>query len=240
MLVAWAGALFMGLLATGLAHHAARTLPRPEPFGELAYYPSGRWLRPAALGHGESAADLAWLRAVQYYGEHRHTDNRFDHLDHVFDILTSLAPSFENAYVFGAFSLAQEGRRFDHAERLMARGLDANPGSGWLAFEAGFLYYVRPGGRDLPRAAEYFERASRLPGGPALARHFAAYSHQNAGDLVVAYALWRDVLQTSRNHYLQDAARKEMDRIRQALADGRREAAVRRLTTPSVLMRTES
>jgi len=240
MAAAWAVALVLGGAAVGLAHHAARVLPRPEPFGELAYYPSGRWLRPAVLGHGESAADLAWLRAVQYYGEHRRTDNRFDHLDHVFDILTALAPGFEGAYVFGAFALAQEGRRFDRAEALMERGLEANPGSGWLAFEAGFLHYVRPGGRDLPRAAEYFERAVRLPGSPPSARHFAAYARQNAGDLVVAYELWREVRDASPNRYLQDTARREMDRIERALAEGRREAAMQRLSVPVVIVRRGS
>ena len=51
------------------------------------------------------------------------------------------------AYVFGAFALAQEGREFPAAERLMFKGLEANPESGELAFELGFLYYVRPGGR---------------------------------------------------------------------------------------------
>src|SRR5207237_506395 len=82
--------------------------------------------------------------------------------------------------------LAQEGRDFAGAEQLMAKGIEQNPTSGRLAFELGFLYYVRPGGRDLARAGEYFERAARLPGGPPNAARFAAFARQNSGDLVIA------------------------------------------------------
>jgi hypothetical protein len=237
MALAWVVALALGGVACALAHFASTALPRRAPFGELDYYPSGRYLQPAVLGHGETVADLAWLRAVQYYGEHRHSDNRFANLDHVFDILTTLSPGFESAYIFGAFALAQEGRRFDLAERLMLAGLEKNPRSGKLAFEAGFLYFVKPGSRDLRRAAEYFELASHLPGSPPSAARFAAFARQNSGDLVLAWELWREVLSSSPNRYMREKAVREMDRIQGALASGRREAAVSRLSTPVVILR---
>ena len=236
MLVAWAGAVVFGALAYHLADYSSHALPRRAPFEELAYYPSGRALQPATLGHAETAADLAWLRAVQYYGEHRQSDLRFIQLDHVFDILTSLAPGFESPYVFGAFAMAQEGRDFATAERLLQKGIENNPSSGRLAFELGFLYYVRPGGRDLPRAAECFERAARLPGGPPTAARFAAFSRQHSGELVVALQLWNQVRLTSDNRYLRDMAEREIRKIQDALATGRHERAVRRLTTPSVII----
>src|SRR5205085_8065120 len=134
----------LGSAAAGIANHAWRWLPHPAPLEELSYYPSGKHLLPMSCGHAESAADLAWLRAVQYYGEHRTTDLRFTRMEHVFDILTTLAPDFVSAYVFGGFALAQEGRDPPAGERLMLKGMDANPLSGRLAFELGFFYYVRP------------------------------------------------------------------------------------------------
>ncbi len=234
LLVAWVIAATLGAGASGLARTAWERLPRPRPLEELSYYPSGEFLRPAALGHAETAADLAWLRAVQYYGEHRATDNRFTRMGHVFDILTSLAPGFTPAYVFGGFALAQEGADFPRAEALMLKGIEANPRSGALAFELGFLYYVRAGGRDLRRAAEMFEQASRQPDAPPQSERFAAFARQHSGDLVVAYELWGSIKRDSPNRYLRDIAEKEMDRIRRALATGRREYAVHRLTTPIV------
>lgn len=236
LLAAWGVALALGAAAAGMARTGWTVLPHPRPLEELSYYPSGQLLRPAALGHAESAADLAWLRAVQYYGEHRRTDSRFERMGHVFDILTTLAPGFVPAYVFGAFALAQEGFDFPAAEALMLKGLEANPRSGPLAFEMGFLYYVRPGGRDLRRAAAMFEQASRQPDAPPQSLRFAAFARQNSGDLSVAYELWSTVQRDSRNAYLREIAAREMERIRRAIATGRREEAVRKLTTPVVLL----
>ena len=233
---AWAVALALGAAAVALGAHAWETQPHPTPLGELAYYPSGRHLRAASMGHGETAADLAWMRAVQYYGAHRQTDNRFDHLPHVFEVLTDLAPRFVPAYVFGAFAMAQEGGDFARAAALMDKGLAANPRSGTLAFQAGFLHYVRPGGRDLDRAAELFQQASRMPDGPPQAARFAAYARQHAGNLAVAYELWAMVARTSDNRYLREMAVRNMRRIEEAVREGRPDQAARRLSTPQVRM----
>lgn len=237
MAVAWVVALTLGAAAWLTADGAWRSLPHPRPLEELSYYPSGEYLRPIALGHAETAADLAWLRAVQYYGEHRRTDLRFVRMYHVFDILTTLAPHFVPAYVFGGFALAQEGFDFPKAETLMLKGIEHNPDSGRLAFELGFLYYVRPGGRDLRRAAEYFEQAARKSDGPPESARFAAFARQNAGDLRVAYELWSHVEKTSGNEYMREMAQREMEKIREAIEKRRAEIAMKRLSTPQVIIR---
>lgn len=236
---AWALAIVCGVTAFALADGAYRRLPHPRPFEELAYYPSGKHVRLVTLGHAETAGDLAWLQAVQYYGEHRRTDNRFVRMAHVFDILTSLAPGFIPSYAFGAFALAQEGRDFPAAERLMLKGIEANPASGRLAFELGFLYYVRPGGRSLDRASEFFEQAARQPDAPPQAARFAAFARQHSGNLMVAYELWSDVHRTSPNRYLRERAAREMERILLAVREGRKEIAMRRLGTPEILLNRE-
>jgi tetratricopeptide (TPR) repeat protein len=227
-------AVVLGGSAFALAEYGWRELPRPRPLEELAYYPSGVHLKPAALGHAETVADLAWLRAVQYYGEHRMNDNRFERMEHVFDILTSLAPEFIPAYVFGGFALAQEGHNFPAAERLMLKGIQSNPRSGTLAFELGFLYYVRPGGRELDKAAEYFQLASYQPDAPPQARRFAAFAGQNGGNLLLSLELWREVYRTTRNVYLRDTALREMRKITQAIETGREELARRHMGSPQV------
>ena len=236
MVLAWIVAAILGVGAVSVARWADRVLPARPPLAELAYYPSGRSLRPATLGHAETAADLAWLRAVQYYGEHRRSDLRFLELERVFDVLTTLAPGFESPYVFGAFAMAQEGRDFPAAERLMQKGLAANPTSSRLAFELGFLYFVRPGGRDLNNAAECFERAARAPNAPPQAMRFAAYARQHAGSLAVAILLWDDVRRTSPNRLMREMAEREIVKLQDALRTGRRQFAVKKLTTPAVIL----
>ena len=237
MAVAWALALVFGFAAVTAVRVATATLPVRAPLAELAYYPSGHALKPATLGHAETAADLAWLRAVQYYGEHRRTDLRFIQLEHVFNVLTSLSPAFEGPYVFGAFALAQEGRDFAAAERLMLKGIAANPRSARLAFELGFLHFVRPGGRDLDQAADWFERSARLPGGPPQARRFAAYARQHAGDLAVALMLWDDVRRTSPNRLMREMAEREIAKLGEAIRTGREDGVVKKLDIPAVIIK---
>jgi tetratricopeptide (TPR) repeat protein len=236
MILAWTLALVSGTAAVQLGNYGWEHVARPQPLEELSYYPTGRHLMPVTLGHSETAADLAWLRAVQYYGAHRMSDNQFTRMEHVFDVLTSLAPNFVPAYVFGGFALAQEGRDFDAASRLMLKGLEANPRSGTLAFQLGFLYYVRPGGRALRRAAEMFERAARQPDAPPQAARFAAYARQHSGDLRVALELWTRVAQDTPNHYLREMAQHEIDRIQAAVAAGRPQQVVRSLPVPQVIL----
>ncbi|MBI1798909.1 MAG: hypothetical protein HYR73_04395 [Candidatus Eisenbacteria bacterium] len=237
MITAWSFALGFGIAAFALARVASQVLPHPHPLEELSYYPSGAHLQPATLGHAESAADIAWLRAVQYYGEHRSTDNRFTRMEHVFDILTSLSPGYVPAYAFGSFALAQEGGNFAAAERLMQKGLRANPRSGELAFEAGFLYYVRPGARDFRNAARYFSQAARQGDAPPQAARFAAFAEQQSEDLGVAYELWSQVARTSGNRYLREMAERQMGEIRDAIAAGRPDRVVRPMLTPVVILK---
>ena len=236
-LVAWVLALTLGAACWALARHAAATLPPPRPLEELSYYPSGEHLKSATLEFTEAAADLAWLRAVQYYGEHRQTDNRFTRMEHVFDILTTLAPHFLAPYEFGSFAMAQEGFDFPAAERLMLKGLAANPRSGRLAFQAGFLYYVRPGGRDYQHAAQYFAQAARQADAPPQAARFAAFAGQQGGDLQLARELWAQVARTSPNRYLRDMAERQIRDIEAAEAAGRPELVVRHQLTPRVLFK---
>jgi hypothetical protein len=183
---------------------ALRWLPQPEPFEELAYYPSGTGLKQAALGEATAWSDLLWLRAVQYYGHHRQTDNTFTRMAHVFDIITTLDPRFQSAYVFGGTSLCQEGRQFDAGVALLEKGAANNPTAWVYPFELGFVHYV--GRRDLTRATFEFAQAARQPGAPDYCERFAAWAGQRSGYEAVAFELWRRVAETTTNAVMRDKA----------------------------------
>ena len=154
-------AVLAAAAAIAQLHLVTRHLPAPEPLGELGYYPSGTWLRQAALGEATAWSDLLWLRAVQYYGEQRQLDNTFRQMAHVFDIITTLDPAFRSAYVFGGTSLCQEGRQFDKGVALLEKGVRNNPRAWVYPFELGFVHYV--GKRNLTRATFEFAQAARQP-----------------------------------------------------------------------------
>ena len=210
------GALFGGALAALLVASAGalhlsqgRVLDRVRE-EELLYYPSGFAVRQAALGYETAAADVAWLRAIQYYGEHRLTDRKFEMIGHVMRIVTELDPQFIQPYVFGAFVLAQEMGQPDRGLELLARGMRENPDDWTLAFETGFLHYVCR--HDYEAAARYFTLASRIPGHEPYVERFAAFAHEKSGNEAMSILLWKRVLATG-NKYMQDVARRELERM---------------------------
>ncbi|HMI32199.1 MAG TPA: hypothetical protein VK527_10735 [Candidatus Limnocylindrales bacterium] len=198
------------LTSAALIHAGARTRLDKMRDEELLYYPSGFMVRQAALGYETAAADLAWLRGIQYYGEHRLTDQKFDLIGHVMEIVTDLDPGFIQPYVFGAFVMAQEMKQPQRGLDLLERGLRANPTDWRLAFEVGFLHYVCR--HDYVSAARYFTRSSRMPGHEPYVERFAAFTNERAGNRDMAILLWKEVFATG-NQYMQDVARRELDRL---------------------------
>jgi hypothetical protein len=194
----------------GYLHAHFRTRLLGAGTHELLYYPSGVWVRQASLGYETLAADLAWLRGIQYYGEHRLTDQKFDMIGHVMGIVADLDPRFLQPYVFGAFVLAQEMKRPERGLALLERGMAENPGRWELAFEAGFLHYVAR--HDYVEAGRYFSRAAHLPGHPEYVERFAAFAQQRAGNDAMAILLWKRVLATG-NKYMQEVAKREIARL---------------------------
>jgi len=201
-------ALFVA--ASGWVHQAVGPRMGPRRDEELLYYPSGLMVRRASLGYETAAADLAWLRGVQYYGEHRLTDMKFGMIDHVMRIVAELDPQFIEAYVFGGFVLAQEMRQPERGVALLEEGLRQNPTSWRLAFETGFLHYVCR--HDYASAGRYFTWASRMPDHAEYVERFAAFANQKAGNTGMAILLWKHTLLTG-NAYMQDVARKELQRL---------------------------
>jgi hypothetical protein len=177
---------------------------------ELLYYPSGYAVGQAALGYETAAADVAWLRTIQYYGEHRLTDQKYDRIGHLMTVVTELDPRFTQPYVFGAFVMAQELHQPERGLALLGRGLRANPDRWELAFQIGFLHYVCT--HDYAAAARYFTLAARMPGHDDYAERFAAWTHERAGNPELAVLLWKGIL-TTGNPYMQDVARRELGRL---------------------------
>lgn len=202
-----------------LARVAEPMLPRERFLDELAYYPSVGWLKAMSFGEGALLADLTWIRAVQYYGEHRQLDNRFDLLHKAFDVVTNFDSHHQNAYVFGGTSLAQEGKQFGKGEELLLKGRAANPDAWIYPFELGFIHFVER--RDHFRAGLWFQEAARKPGCPGYVKRFAAFAAERGGHRQRAIELWQVVAEETDNPVLREKAVAEVRK----LADGTEQAA---------------
>ena len=170
---------------------------------ELALYPSGRFLSQATAGFRNVAADLLWLRAIQYYGRHKQTDMVFDKAAHVFEVLTDLDPLFLDAYRFGALVVVQDAKKPRLGYDLLRKGIRKNPESWALHFDLGFLCYLNG---EYELAASAFRQAARLPGDRDRAARFAAMAEKRTGRLDASRELWEEVLSTTRNDRYREAA----------------------------------
>jgi hypothetical protein len=171
---------------------------------ELMYFPSGRLLEVASAGYETLAADLLWLKGIQYYGEHRRGDKQYHLAEHIFATITDLDPQFAGAYRFGAFVLAQDGGQPRAGIDLLKKGIRNNPGMWQMPFDLGFLYFISLS--DNAKAARYFEIASGFPGAPDIAKRFTAFAYRKAGQPEIALSLWKEIYESSSNRVMRETA----------------------------------
>ena len=177
----------------------------------VAALPALPFLEVASLGYRAAAADVCWLQAVQYYGEHRQGGNQLG--------------EFEHAHVFGAVVMATERNDLDAALDILRRGARANPGSPLCPFEMGFLTYVQGGDPDA--AIAYLRLAEQRPRGRERAARFVAFLSRKLGRLETAWLLWADIYRTTRDPGMRIVAAESMRKLEKQLREQSRAAEPR-------------
>jgi tetratricopeptide (TPR) repeat protein len=221
--VAAVAGVAIGLAAAGVVLRASEVRHRPEPIqARLLYLRSGDTARRVMLSFDALAADVYWIRAIQHYGRDKKSDRvdgRFELLQPLLDLTTTLDPHFNVAYRFGAMFLSitppQGPGRSDHAIALLEKGLAANPTRWQFAHDIGFVHYFYT--KDFQEAARWFQRAAAMPGAPAWIHALAATTAIQGGDLEGAEVIYRE-LANSPETSIQEAARRglaQLDALRQ-------------------------
>ncbi len=181
------------------------------PGSSIIYIPSGKFLKFAAFGNRDLAADLIYLWAIQYYSTPT-IDDRYDHLDHVFAIINELDPRFQDAYEVGAM-IAVDGARevladprdlsrgrgreayarslIEAAFRILDRGAANDPGQYVYTFDAGHIALMTL--KDYPLAEKYFARCMAIPGAPEFVERLRANAIFKKGDLKTAWETWSEI-----------------------------------------------
>ena len=183
------------IVAAGLGSAIALQSARDRWFPQVAspvdeiYFSSGEALGRMALSFKSLLADVYWMRAVQYFGGTRLDVKNgvapkpgsgrtgYDLLYPLLDVTTTLDPSFNIAYRFGATFLAEgypngPGRP-DQAVALLEKGFDNNPGKWQYLYDKAFVYYWSM--HDYRQAAHWFSEAAKVPGSPAWMPGLAAF-----------------------------------------------------------------
>lgn len=193
--------LFIVLLLLLIVNFSYRIDLKKSPhelIGELMYFPSGIAIRALSMGFYTPLADLIWLRFVQYYGEHRLTDAKFELMYHILDVLTTLDPHFLYAYTLGGLMLIAETKKPDQARILLKKGMYANPHDWRIPFVYGFIHYVFLQEYNIAQA--YFRLSSQKPNAPDIPQRWAAFvMYKKIGDLRASLALWIDLYKSTEN-----------------------------------------
>jgi len=83
-------------------------------------------------------------------------------------------------------------------------GIQNNPDNWRLYYDLGFIYYMDL--KDYPRAADAFERGSKVPNAHPFLKIMAAQMAQHAGDTQMARTLWTTTYQTSQDREIRGNA----------------------------------
>jgi tetratricopeptide (TPR) repeat protein len=206
---AWSVILLL-VLAVGTQVAADGVYARAESRRSVLWVRSTEVVRRLALGFDTLGADVYWIRAVQYYGSTKLSedpDKDYERLYPLLDMTTTLDPHFRIAYRFGAILLSEPfpngPGRPDQAIALLEKGIRRSPERWEYYHDAGFVeYWWR---RDFEKAAEWFLRGSEVPGAPEWLRQVAPAVLAEGGERESARAMWLRMSDTEQE-WMKEAA----------------------------------
>lgn len=184
----------------------------------ISWIRSTAMMERLALEYKLLAADIYWVRAVQYYGGTKLSNQKnknYDLLYPLLDMTTSLDPDFKIAYRFGAILLS-EGypngpARPDDAIALLEKGIRRAPTRWEYYYDAGMVeYWWR---EDYQAASDWFVKASKQPGSPEWLPTVAASMLAQGGSHASARMLWTQIGQNAEQDWLRQAARRGIMQI---------------------------
>jgi hypothetical protein len=237
--------IVVALFAAAAELQAVRERWYPQPPDEQAtmYLRSGDAVRRLAGAYAPLAADLYWIRAIQYYGgtkrrlnpewngtgvtpaEHppisnlqSSTSNEYGLLYPMLDVTTTLDPRFNIAYRFGAIFLAEPfpsgPGRPDLAVKLLEKGLRARPDKWEYMEDIAFVHYWYE--HDYRSAASWFQKASEVPGAPWWTRSMAATLLAQGGNRAASRTMWETIRQTTEIPWVRQDAERKLAQLRAA------------------------
>jgi len=173
---------------------------------EVLYFWSGQQVSRLFPGYEGLAADVYWLRTVQYFGRERmYGQKRFDLLLPLIEITTTLDPRLEIAYRYGAIFLCEAppmgAGRPREGVALLEKGARRMPRSWRLWQTLGFFHFLYL--HDAQRAAEILEEAARIPGAAFWLRSLAADLLAKGGDRASSRRMWRQMLEQNEHGILR-------------------------------------
>ena len=179
--------LVFAVLAAATTFTASRLhVERERPY-DIDVVPRAGALAFLFLGNRTLAADVNWLRAVQYIGETRGNERGWDKLYPLVDAVTDLDPKHGYAYQVAGTILSSLGR-IDESNRILEKGIRARARPLHPALPPRLQRLLLPGRLDGSAGAGPRSRRAR-PGAPPHVRQnvLAYYVKGKRADAAVAF-----------------------------------------------------
>lgn len=161
------------------------------------------------------------------YGEAGHSD---ESLRYMRDVLAR-NPDHPGALNYVGYTLAEQGRDLEEAERMITRALEQRPDDGYITDSLGWVYYMRAkpllesgdpaqeqrGRALLLRAIQELERAAQLTGGdPVISEHLGD-AYRMLDDKPEALRFYEEALGLDPRDGEQPELREKLERLRREL-----------------------
>lgn len=216
-----------------MQRHIDASTPMEVAGEDALYLTSGETIKKMSLGLDGLAADVYWIRTIQYFGRKLLDSGKplssratkgvdMPLLAPLLNIVVTLDPQHLAAYRFGAIFLPE--RDLDAAIALLERGIRENPNEWRLYQDIAYIYWQQ--GKQLPeaeqaafyeKAAEYYDQGSRLPGARWWMADMAGLMKIKGQDREVARAIYRSYSESDDEHIRSqaDARMKQLDSLDQ-------------------------
>jgi tetratricopeptide (TPR) repeat protein len=206
-----------------------KTSPRATVSEETLYLSSGKAIKKMSLGLDALAADIYWIRTVQYFGRKlvesgkpisagATKDIRMDLLAPLLDIVVTLDPQHLPAYRFGAMFLPE--RDLPAAIALVEKGISENPNVWRLYQDLGYIYWqagqassAQEQADNYARSAEWYDKGSNVAGAPWWMRDLAGLMKIKGGSREAARAVYSGYL-TSDDQNVRAQAIERLKQLR--------------------------
>ncbi len=213
----------------------ANRISLPETYADSDLDLQGRRLKGFALGAEGLLADWYWMRSLQYMGgkistrglENLNLDDMTELnprlLYPMLDNATTLDPKLMAAYSYGATILPAIDANL--AIALTEKGISDNPDQ-WRLLQ--YLGYIHWRLKDYEKAAEAYDRGTRIPGAPVFFKLMAAKMRTDSGSRDTAREIYKQAMAEAEDRQTKTSAQlrlfqldalDEMDVINKVLAD---------------------
>jgi tetratricopeptide (TPR) repeat protein len=177
---------------------------------EILYVEDGKLLKKFMMGFESVAADLYWLRTVQYFGGKRLdvTTKNYALLEPLLWITVELDPNFKIAYTYGATFLSEPfpmGAALPlKGVELIEEGIRNHPDYWRFYLDKGFIYFTYL--EDYDKAAEIFLEGSKIDGAPYWMVTTASRTLARGGKRDMSRELWKYVHDTAETDQQRENA----------------------------------